>query len=60
MIINDNGTDREATPAEIESWESQQAEIEAIQKKTDERKKQKIKVLDKLGLTAEELLALLS
>jgi hypothetical protein len=60
MIINDNGIDREATVEEIESWKSQQAEINAIQKKIDDRKKQKIEVLDKLGLTAEELLALLS
>jgi hypothetical protein len=60
MIINDNGIDREATVEEIESWKSQQAEIDAIQKSIDDRKKQKIKVLDKLGLTAEELLALLS
>lgn len=60
MIVNDNGIDREATVEEIESWKSQQAEIDAIQKNIDERKKQKIKVLEKLGLTAEELLALLS
>jgi len=60
MIINDNGIDREATVEEIESWKSQQAEIDAIQKNIDDRKKQKIEVLDKLGLTAEELLALLS
>ena len=60
MIINDNGIDREATVEEIESWKSQQAEIDAMQKKIDDRKKQKIEVLDKLGLTAEELLALLS
>jgi hypothetical protein len=60
MIISDNGIDREATAEEIESWENQQAEIKAIQKNIDDRKKQKIEVLDKLGLTAEELLALLS
>jgi len=60
MIINDNGIDREATLEEVEIWENQQAEIDAIQKSIDDRKKQKIKVLDKLGLTAEELLALLS
>lgn len=60
MIVNDNGVDREATSEEIELWENQQAEIEAIQKKTDDLKKQKIKVLEKLGLTAEELSALLS
>ena len=60
MIINDNGIDREATPEEIETWENQQAENDAIQKNIDDRKKQKIEVLDKLGLTAEELLALLS
>lgn len=60
MIVNDNGVDREATLEEVELWENQQAEIEAIQKKTDERKKQKIEVLEKLGLTADELSALLS
>jgi hypothetical protein len=60
MIINDNGVDREATAEEIKSWKNQQAEIDAIQKNIDDRKKQKIEVLDKLGLTAEELLALLS
>ena len=60
MIINDNGIDREATLQEVEIWENQQAEIDAIQKSIDDRKKQKIEVLDKLGLTTEELLALLS
>jgi len=60
MIINDNGIDREATLEEVEIWENQQAEIDAMQKKIDDRKKQKLQVLDKLGLTAEELLALLS
>jgi len=60
MIINDNGIDREATLQEVELWQNQQAEIDAMQKKIDDRKKQKIKVLEKLGLTAEELLALLS
>ena len=60
MIINDNGIDREATPAEIESWESQQAEFDAYLKKIGDLKKKKVKVLEKLGLTAEELIALLS
>ena len=60
MIINDNGVNREATLDEIQSWETTQAEIDAMQKKIADLKKQKITVLQKLGLTAEELSALLS
>ena len=60
MIINDNGVNREATLDEIQSWETTQAEIDAMQKKIADLKKQKIKVLEKLGLTAEELSALLA
>ena len=60
MIINDNGVNREATLEEIQSWETQQAEFDAMQKKIADLKKQKITVLEKLGLTENELLALLS
>ena len=60
MIINDNGVNREATLDEIQSWETTQAEIDAMQKKIADLKKQKITVLQKLGLTAEELSALLA
>ena len=60
MIINDNGVNREATLEEIQSWETQQAEFDAMQKKIADLKKQKIIVLEKLGLTAEELSALLA
>lgn len=60
MIINDNGIDREATPTEIEAWEIQQAEFDAYLKKVGDLQKKKVKVLEKLGLTNDELLALLS
>lgn len=60
MIINDNGIDREATPEEIEAWEVQQAEFDAYLKKVADLQKKKIKVLEKLGLSNDELTALLS
>ena len=60
MIINDNGIDREATPEEIEAWESQQAEFNEYLKKVADLQKKKIKVLEKLGLTNDELTTFLS
>lgn len=60
MIINDNGIDREATPEEIEAWEVQQAEFDAYLKKVADLQKKKIEVLEKLGLSNDELTALLS
>lgn len=60
MIINDNGMDREATPEEIEAWEVQQAEFDAYLKKVADLQKKKVEVLEKLGLSNDELTALLS
>ena len=60
MIVNDNGVDRKATPDEVAAWEQAQAETEAFNKKIEAFQKKKAKVLEKLGLTNDELLALLS
>lgn len=60
MIVNDNGVDREATPDEVAAWEQAQAETETFNKKIEALQKKKAKVLEKLGLTNDELLALLS
>ena len=60
MMINSNGVDREATEEEI-------AEIEAINntaydmvKEQKAREKARNLVADKLGITSEELISLLS
>ena len=60
MIVNDNGVDREATQDEVAAWEQAQAETEAFNKKIEALQKKKAKVLEKLGLTNDELLSLLS
>ena len=60
MIINDNGIDREATPEEVTAWEEAQAETKAAEKKVAAIKKKKEAILEKLGITPEELLTLLS
>jgi len=52
--------DREATPDEVAAWEQAQAETETFNKKIEALQKKKAKVLEKLGLTNDELLALLS
>jgi hypothetical protein len=64
MIINDNGTERNATAEEIAYYEAWQADIEAKEKANAKAlaniAKAKQAVLDKLGLTADEVAALLS
>jgi len=60
-LVNDNGVDREATPAEVVEIAAERAEatreIENGQQAKDEAK---ANVLTKLGLTADEVAALLS
>ena len=64
MNINDNGIDRDMTQTEIANHETWVSEIEA--KKQAQADAKAIKeiartaVLDKLGLTADEVAALLS
>jgi phosphopantetheinyl transferase (holo-ACP synthase) len=64
MKINDNGTERNATAEEIAYYEAWQADIEATTQTQAEAEanRQAIKeaVLNKLGLTADEVAALLS
>jgi hypothetical protein len=64
MKINDNGTEREATTTEIAYYEAWQADIEAKkiadEKAISDAAKAKQTVLTKLGLTADEVAALLS
>jgi hypothetical protein len=64
MIINDNGTDREMTPDEIleyETWQKvAQKEDKAKEKADADRQALKVATLAKLGLTADEVAALLS
>jgi len=60
-LVNDNGVDRQATPAEVVEIAAERAratrEIENGQQAKDEAK---ATVLAKLGLTADEVAALLS
>lgn len=64
MIIHINGIDREATEAEIAEIKAIQAEskaeAEALAKADADRAKLKQATLTKLGLTADEVSALLS
>jgi len=64
MIINDNGTERNATAEEIAYYEAWQADIETTTQAQAEaeaaRQVAKDAVLAKLGLTADEVVALLS
>lgn len=60
MQINADGIDREATEAEIEEIEATNANAHDIKKEIKAREKARQTVLDKLGLTADDLLALLS
>ncbi len=60
MIINADGIDREATEAEIAEIEAINANAYDIKKEMKAREKARQAVADKLGLTAEELIALLS
>ena len=63
LRINDNGTDRDMTENEIKEYEAWKTiklkETEAQAKAEAERATAKQAVLDKLGLTAEEVTALL-
>jgi hypothetical protein len=64
MKINIDGTEREATNTEIAYYEAWQADIEAKEladaKAISDAAKAKKAVLTKLGLTADEVTALLS
>jgi hypothetical protein len=60
MQINVNGVDREATETEIAEIEAINASAFDIAKDLADRAKAKQAVAKKLGLTSEELLALLS
>jgi hypothetical protein len=64
MIINDNGTERNATAKEIAYYEAWQADIETATQTQAEaeaaRRAIKEATLAKLGLTADEVAALLS
>ena len=64
MLINDNGTEREATEAEIAYYEAWQKDIvkeaKAQAKAKADKATAKQAVLTKLGLTADEVAALLA
>ena len=60
MKINADGIDREATPEEETEIKFIQANSHDLQAELEKRKKARQAVADKLGLTAEELSALLS
>ena len=60
MMINADGIDREATETEIAEIEAINANAYDIKKEMKAREKARKAVLDKLGLTAEELISLLS
>jgi hypothetical protein len=64
MKTNDNGVNRDMTDDEIESYnnflETKSKEIKAEAKALVVKNAAKQAVLDKLGLTAEEIAALLS
>jgi hypothetical protein len=64
MKINDNGTERDMTEAEQAEYKAWQKEVQAKQKakeKVDtDRQALKAETLAKLGLTADEVAALLS
>ena len=63
LRINDNGTDRDMTENEIKEYEAWKTiklkETEAQAKAEADKAKAKQAVLDKLGLTADEVAALL-
>lgn len=61
MIIHIDGIDRESTAEETSALKAEQAEIQkAIEKAKAEKAAAKQAVLDKLGLAAEEVAALLA
>ena len=63
MLINDNGTDREATESELAYYAQWSKDVEKLRKEQAaaqaERAKQKQAVLDRLGITADEAALLL-
>ena len=63
MLINDNGTDREATETELAYYAQWSKDVEKLRKEQAaaqaERAKQKQAVLDRLGITANEAALLL-
>ena len=60
MKINDNGTDRDMTADELENLKIIKSEHDAIKKAETATAKLKADTLAKLGLTADEVAALLS
>lgn len=60
MKINANGIDREATEAEIAEIKAINESAFDIKKDADAKEKARLAIAEKLGLTANELTALLS
>ena len=58
--INDNGIDRDMTEQETVAYEAILDDYKEKEKEAKARAKAKQTVIDKLGLTAEEVAALLS
>ena len=58
--INDNGIDRDMTKQETAEYEVILADYQEKEKESQARAKAKQAVIDKLGLTADEVAALLS
>jgi hypothetical protein len=58
--INDNGIDREMTAEELENLAQIKAEAKIVAKDNADRAALKVATLAKLGLTADEVAALLS
>ena len=60
-LVNDNGVDREATPKEVVQIAAERAEAtREMNEKQAAKDEAKASVLEKLGLTADEVAALLS
>ena len=60
-LVNDNGVDREATPEEEAEIAAERAEAtREMNEKQAAKDEAKASVLEKLGLTADEVAALLS
>ena len=60
-LVNDNGVDREATPKEVVQIAAERAEAtREMNEKQAAKDAAKASVLEKLGLTADEVAALLA
>ena len=60
-LVNDNGVDREATPQEVVEIAAERARAtKEMEEKQAAKDAARASVLDKLGLTADEVAALLS